>query len=504
MEHKSTVLIVDDEAVGRQTLEGVLYGHGYELAFAGDGAETLAQAVALVPDLILLDVMMPDMDGFEVCRRLRADPMLADVPVIMVTALDDRDSRLRGIEAGADDFITKPFDRIELRARVRTITRLNRYRRLLAERVRFEWVVEGSRDGYLILDQEDTILYANPQARLYLGMDTVEARLRDVFQDPSPGETREEQSQDAGRFLDLARMQYHLEPQEAWSGWSTGETSDNSTRIRYLVRPESSTSTALWLQVDLLDFPAGPEEHRVVCLRDVSAEVTRQRDMRGFHEAVTHKMRTPLTTMLGSLSLLARHGDKMSGEDVLDFANKAVRGAERMRDTVEDILQYLHAAGKAEPDVQFRLGDLRPMAEGMCGDLGIDLGSLVCPEVLSSLHILLSHQATELVMWEILENAQKFHPTHEPRVDVMVSLSAPGQITFEIQDDGRALGAEQIGRMWVPYYQGEKYFTGEATGTGLGLATVAAVVWEVGGTCRARNRADGPGVIIELVLPAEK
>jgi len=131
MKQNSIILIVDDEQIGRDTLEALLIGRGYDLAFANDGPEALAKAAELTPDLILLDVMMPSMDGFEVCRRLRADPLLAEVPIIMVTALDDRDYRLQGIEAGADDFVSKPFDRVELRARVRTITRLNRYRQLL-------------------------------------------------------------------------------------------------------------------------------------------------------------------------------------------------------------------------------------------------------------------------------------------------------------------------------------------------------------------------------------
>ncbi|WP_245860640.1 HD domain-containing phosphohydrolase [Candidatus Chloroploca asiatica] len=130
----SIVLIVDDNPIGRETLEDLLYGQGYTLAFAADGPEALQQAAALTPDVILLDVMMPGMDGFEVCRRLRTDPHLAEVPVVMVTALDDSESRLRGLEAGADDFISKPFKRAELRARVKTITRLNRYRSLLEER----------------------------------------------------------------------------------------------------------------------------------------------------------------------------------------------------------------------------------------------------------------------------------------------------------------------------------------------------------------------------------
>jgi putative nucleotidyltransferase with HDIG domain len=120
--------------MGRETLAALLRAEEYQLAFACNGPEALEQAAALNPDLILLDVMMPGMDGFEVCRRIRATPALAEVPLILITALDDRDSRIQGIEAGADDFIAKPYDRRELRARVRTITRLNRYQRLLAER----------------------------------------------------------------------------------------------------------------------------------------------------------------------------------------------------------------------------------------------------------------------------------------------------------------------------------------------------------------------------------
>ena len=131
MPEQSTILIVDDELVSRYTVEVLLSTEGYNLEFAKNGEEGLKKAVELSPDLMLLDVMMPGMDGFEVCQRLRADHRLAELPVVMVTALDDRESRLRGIESGADDFMSKPYDRAELRARIRTITRLNRYRRLV-------------------------------------------------------------------------------------------------------------------------------------------------------------------------------------------------------------------------------------------------------------------------------------------------------------------------------------------------------------------------------------
>jgi PAS domain S-box-containing protein len=170
MIHKSTILIVDDEPTGRETLAALLANQDYHLAFASNGAEALEQAAALSPAVVLLDVMMPAMDGFEVCRRIRATPDLADMAIIIITALDDRDSRLRGIEAGADDFISKPFDRVELRARLRAVTRLNRAHRLTLERAKFERVVDLSPNGIMIVDSEGVIRMANPAILRTLGV----------------------------------------------------------------------------------------------------------------------------------------------------------------------------------------------------------------------------------------------------------------------------------------------------------------------------------------------
>jgi putative two-component system response regulator len=142
------VLIVDDEPFGREALESVLTNQGYALDFATNGAEVLRKAGEIYPDVILLDVMMPGMNGFEVCRRLRANPITADVPIVMVTALDDRESRLMGIEVGADDFVTKPIDREELRVRVRSITRLNRYRKIVSDRVNLELTNQQLLEAY--------------------------------------------------------------------------------------------------------------------------------------------------------------------------------------------------------------------------------------------------------------------------------------------------------------------------------------------------------------------
>ena len=134
------VLIVDDEYAGRETLQSVLEGEGYQLEMAENGMQAIEKAKKLLPDVILLDVMMPGMTGYEVCQRIRSDPEIAEIPIIVLTALDDRDALLTALKAGADDFISKPFDRYELRARLLGITRLNRYQKLIQERTKLQEV----------------------------------------------------------------------------------------------------------------------------------------------------------------------------------------------------------------------------------------------------------------------------------------------------------------------------------------------------------------------------
>ena len=132
--HAGAVLIVDDDPVMRQLIRSLLESIGCAVACAMNGADAFHQAIARPPDLILLDMMLPDIDGLDVCRQIRSQPALAEVPVIMITSLSDTDVRWHSLEAGADDFIAKPIDFLELRARVGSILRLNRYRRLVQER----------------------------------------------------------------------------------------------------------------------------------------------------------------------------------------------------------------------------------------------------------------------------------------------------------------------------------------------------------------------------------
>jgi len=123
-ESASGILVVDDNEQNLELIVAYLDGLGCEVATACDGVDALEKVQQSVPDLILLDIMMPRMSGFEACRKLKSDPQTRDVPVIMVTALNEMDDIERGVESGADDFITKPVNRIELVTRVKSLLRV--------------------------------------------------------------------------------------------------------------------------------------------------------------------------------------------------------------------------------------------------------------------------------------------------------------------------------------------------------------------------------------------
>ena len=132
MKDKSVILVVDDQPQNIELLEAYLVPQGYEIVRAANGEETLEKLSGNQIDLILLDVMTPGMEGFEVTRRVRQDNTHRLLPIILVTALRETEDRVKGIEAGCDDFISKPVDKMELSARVRSLLKVKAYNDLMS------------------------------------------------------------------------------------------------------------------------------------------------------------------------------------------------------------------------------------------------------------------------------------------------------------------------------------------------------------------------------------
>lgn len=136
------VLIAEDNPQGVELLEAYLSDSGYEIQTACDGEETLRSVQKAPPDLILLDIMMPKISGFEVCKRLRADPATREIAVVMITALDQPSDVERAVEAGTDDFLTKPINKTELLLRIRALLKSRQYKRELDRALAYIEAVE--------------------------------------------------------------------------------------------------------------------------------------------------------------------------------------------------------------------------------------------------------------------------------------------------------------------------------------------------------------------------
>jgi cyclic di-GMP phosphodiesterase len=174
---RPVVLVVDDVAANRDLIDGLLEGRGYDVRQARDGSEALALVRSSQPDVVLLDIDMPIMDGIAVCRAIKSDPATRLIPVVLITAASDRETRIRGLDAGADDFLTKPFDGTELLVRTRVLLRdraLNK--RLDATETVLLAVGRAveARDRYTIDHAERVGRYAR-ELGLLIGLDAADA-----------------------------------------------------------------------------------------------------------------------------------------------------------------------------------------------------------------------------------------------------------------------------------------------------------------------------------------
>ena len=162
------VLVVDDILSNVKLLEAKLTAEYFDVVTAFNGLECLARVAESAPDIVLLDVMMPGMDGFEVCRRIKSDPKTAHVPVVMVTALDQPSDRVAGLEAGADDFLTKPVDDAALFARVRSLVRL----KMMTDELRMR---ESTGQGMGLIDPAETLMELPQSTRILVIEDRAES-----------------------------------------------------------------------------------------------------------------------------------------------------------------------------------------------------------------------------------------------------------------------------------------------------------------------------------------
>src|SRR4051794_12967314 len=168
---RGTVLVVDDDPIGLRLASLHLKLAGYTVLPCVGGQAALAAAADDHPDLILLDVRLPDLDGYEVCSRLKQNPATAGIPVVLLTALNDREDRLRALELGADDFLSKPYDQAELLARARSLVQQRRlHEQLTQSEARYRSLLANLPDVVWRLDRAGAYLFVSPTGERVCGL----------------------------------------------------------------------------------------------------------------------------------------------------------------------------------------------------------------------------------------------------------------------------------------------------------------------------------------------
>lgn len=162
--------MADDITQNVKLLRVILTASEYDVIEAYDGEEALEKAKTENPDLILLDIMMPGLTGYEVCQKLRADGMTKNIPIVMITALHEMDDRIKGIEAGADDFISKPFNKAELLARVKSLLRMRQSTAKRDETMVLDTVLADLTEGVVVTDGQWKIKNINQTAQELLNI----------------------------------------------------------------------------------------------------------------------------------------------------------------------------------------------------------------------------------------------------------------------------------------------------------------------------------------------
>jgi signal transduction histidine kinase len=484
------ILVVDDEPLNRTTLEAMLLGEGYDLQFAQDGREACALAQTGHPDLILLDVMMPEMDGFAVTRQIRRDPAIGRIPIILITALDDDRSRLEGLRAGADDFLTKPCRREELRARVRTVASLNRFRLIAEQRERFERLFELAPNAIVLVDSEGLVVAANAMAEPH----QIGTSIFHRFAAASASVLR--------RVLLSALDGGAAEPGEVRLG--LGEV-ERILHVRGTVVKEGDARLALLVFDDITGEVRAREALEKLNdeLEDLVAARTRQLEdanglLMSYAGFVSHDLRSPLTVVKGYLSML-QDGLVPLNAEARPFVETALGGCVTMQELIQNILQLaqdVHEGTSAPiPHDVDPTPVVRKLARGV---RDLFPGSPARIQVESLPRVGVSAVLIERVFFNLLTNAVKYSAQHpEPRVEIGAIANAARPVIF-VRDNGVGFDSRNADKLFLEF---SRLPSGKgATGLGLGLALVAKVVRAHGGRIWSES-SPGAGATFFVELP---
>ena len=483
------VLLADDNADMREHILRTL-GDEYEITAVADGSEALKSALRETPDLILSDVMMPETDGFELLRAVRENPRLREVPVILLSARAGEEARTEGINAGADEYLTKPFTARELAVRVANTLHLHRLRR--EARVQFETLLNQAPLGVYLVDSSLRLRQVNPIARHFFGdiPDLIGRKFDETIHLVWPSAEADEM---------LERFRHTLE---------TGEPCMEAERLRDF--GNGSAKQYFEWRIDRMPLPDG--RFGVVCyFRDVSAEVEARhaiersqqelrrvnQDLEQFAYSASHDLQEPLRSVKIYSELLSMScRDRLDGED-LEYLEYLRTGATRMEVLVRDLLAYTQAS-RIEGEAGYE--DSRPALEAALANLAgaiAESGANITSDSMPRVRVHAAH--LQQLFQNIIGNAVKYRRAGmQPIVHVSAQRQNENWL-FSIRDNGIGIEPEFKERIFGLFKR--LHPNHEYSGTGIGLALCQRIVENYHGRIWVESEP-GAGSAFFFTLPA--
>ncbi len=507
------ILIVDDERQNRRLLEVMLAPDGFVLQTASSGEEALAMVAREPPDLILLDVMMPGMDGYEVTRRLKGNRATEGIPVIIVTAVEDRSAKIMGLNAGAEDFLSKPVDRLELGIRVRNLIRLKalgdfharhsglleievgkRTAELVESEARFRQLAESIDEVFFLVDpQHTTMFYLSPAFERIFGKSRA-----GVYADPLSF-TQSIHPDDRARVL--------------------AEIMPSGTVVPFdvdyrIVRPDGAERL-----IRSRGFPITNEAGEVYRFAGLAEDVTERKRLEAqsrqaskmdaigqLASGVAHDFNNLLSVILSYSEMLAgdlQEGDRMRG-DLDEIHGAGLRAVALTRQLLAFSRQQV-----LKPQVVNLNGIVDGMEKMLRRLLGEDVElSVRCSSEVGN--ILVDPGQMEQVLMNLAVNARDAMPqggrltieTADLFADATADpygVKAGPQVMLAVTDTGTGMDAATQARLFEPFFTTKD----PGKGTGLGLSTVFGIVQQSGGTIGVHSEI-GKGTTFKAYFPAAR
>lgn len=462
---KLSVLVVDDDKTNR-SLMGKLVEHlNFDVKVAASGQEALTKLSLQPADIVLLDLLMPGMDGFEVARRIRVMPGLERTPIVVISALESMESIVQAIEAGADDYLIKPIRVPILAAKLRRLSDgLLAQKSLLDQAIRATAISETVSDALIIIDHSGLMTWANPAAEQIFGY----SRDHMVGQNVSmlmPEPMRSEHNGHLARYL------------------RTREARVIGSRRR--MQGQHASGHVFPIELAVSPIKIDGEEAFLGMVRDMSEFEKLGNMKRDFISVINHELRTPLTSVVGSLSLLAAGAAGELPPKAQKLVTMAERNTSRLGRLINDILDLDKIESNAL-SLRLKKHSARKLLEESVAlnDTGaqtrrIELRLNIEAPDTDPLMLETDEDRFQQVMSNLLSNAIKFSPPDSP---VQITVRREGErLWVGVRDWGPGIPDSFRSRIFQRFSQAENPHTRTTEGSGLGLSIAKAIVEKMEG-----------------------